>query len=163
MPLGHLEDRCKQRKYSGAKITALYLMSSLLNLIKQGVKVIHLVRDPRSAWLSRAKFHAIHLHKSWDEYLKYVQDHLMENPDLLDDKCVDLEKDLSLLKDFHNRIHSEDINFLDNYKIVRFEDIALNPTAWAKSMYNFLEIPIHKNVLNWIKTHTKITHNDSSR
>ena len=53
--LTSLEGACVKHKYVGAKIISMTSMRGLVDLLASNVKVIHLVRDPRSAWLSRAK------------------------------------------------------------------------------------------------------------
>ena len=163
MPITLLENRCKLNEYAGAKIISLSPLSSLFDLMKQGVKVIHLVRDPRSAWLSRPKITATRIDKEWDDYVKFVQGQLVENPGVLDNGCGDLAQDLPLLKEIHNSLDSGNGHLLDNYKLVRYEDVALDPSAWVKSMYKFLKTPIHKNVLKWIKENTNGSDSDSSR
>ena len=159
--LGQLENNCRYHKYTGAKIISMNSVAALFDLVKQGIKVIHLVRDPRSKWLSRAKITAAHdKNTSLDDYLTHIQKGVKDDPALLNAGCISLEKDLTLLEDLHDNAHSSHYDHISahmhkNYRIVRYEDVALEPVPWAKSMYEFLDIPFHTNVLKWIDANTK--------
>ena len=75
--------------------------------------------------------------------------------------CEDLKGDFSELKDIlNNKKSSHRSNMLpyllDNYRIVRYEDIAANSEQWTISMYEFLQIPLDVKVLTWIKENTNL-------
>ena len=117
------------------------------------------MRDPRSTWLSRAKISAATRKTSLNEYLNLTSKDWVTN---LDNVCKNLENDLTLLENIHKQIHTglhddtED-NTWENYKLVRYEDIATKPVAWAKAMYTFLDIPWHSDVYRWIEENTHTT------
>ena len=163
-----LESTCKRHKYTGAKIISLFSIETLTDLLKQGVKVIHLVRDPRSTWLSRAKITAgKDRNKPLEDYLQTVQNKTATDSRQFSNLCKDLEQDLALLEKVHKEMRSirqknNEPNRFENYKLVRYEDVALYPVTWAKAMYTFLDIPWHTDVHRWIKENTHTGQNQSS-
>ena len=127
----------------------------------EGVKIIHLVRDPRSTWLSRAKIAAKREDKSLSDYLQH---NVTTKPNCLDTRtqCNSHEEDLKLLKFFASHSDNNSVIF-KNYKLVRYEDTALNPMDSALSLYKFLGIPFHSDVGNWITNNTQGSQKNSSR
>ena len=162
--LSDLERKCRQYTNVGAKLISLSSLRTLFNLIEDGVRVIHLVRDPRSTWLSRAKIAAKREDMTLNEYLYGIQHNLITIPSYLDPstQCNSHEKDLRLLRD--RTSHSDDNSaILKNYKLIRYEDIALNPMDSTLSLYKFLRIPFHSDVGNWITNNTQGSQKSSAR
>ena len=151
--LSELEKKCGQYGNVGAKLISLTSLTSLFDLMTEGVKIIHLVRDPRSTWLSRAKIAAKREDKSLSDYLQH---NVTTKPSYLDTRtqCNSHEEDLKLLKFFASHSDNNSVIF-KNYKLVRYEDIALNPMDSALSLYKFLGIPFHSDVGNWITNNTQ--------
>ena len=156
-----VEKACGNYAYRGMKVIALFSISTLFELMKTGVKVIHLVRDPRSNWLSQMQI----LEREFGFSTNHRLMHFVNNNlpySLTKTTCEDFSRDLSLLKDIHDNktqhlgYHGDDvISYLrDNYRIVRYEDIASDPEQWTKSMYNFLGLNLHEKIVNWIKKNT---------
>ena len=155
------EKVCENYAYRGMKVIALFSISTLFDLMKTGVKVIHLVRDPRSNWLSQMQI----LERQFGTSSSHGVMHFINNNlpySLTKTTCEDFSRDLSLLKDIHDNNtlhlghHGDDVlSYLrDNYRIVRYEDIASDPEQWTKSMYNFLGLNLHEQIVNWIKKNT---------
>ena len=51
----HTEEYCSKHKHVLAKVISIHNLTNLLPLMNEGVKVINLVRDPRSTFASRCK------------------------------------------------------------------------------------------------------------
>ena len=70
--------------------------------------------------------------------------------------------DLSILEDLYfehlqgNHGNNMYRYLLDNYRIVRYEDIASDPELWTKSMYDFLGIQMSSGIRDWIKKNTQL-------
>ena len=100
------------------------------------------------------------------KYYKITLQKLVANfqPKKVKTFCEDYYRDLCTLKDMLNNNNNKESShhsnmlpyLLDNYRIVRYEDIASHPEQWTKSMYKFLQIPMDKKVLNWIKENTEV-------
>ena len=68
--------------------------------------------------------------------------------------------DLSILEDLYfkqkQNNHGNMYRFLlDNYRIVRYEDLASDPQLWTKSMYDFLGIQMSAEIQGWLKKNTQ--------
>ena len=156
------EEECRKHEFTGTKVIAVPEVSSLFKFIQNGVKVIHLIRDPRSNWVSQMN---IQVHEYKITLEKMVTDF---QPKRLKAFCKDYDRDLPLLKNIlannnnkESDHHSNMLPYLlDNYRILRYEDIASHPEQWTKSMCGFLQIPMDNKVLNWIKENTNVDSSD---
>ena len=154
------EEQCARRDFTGMKIISVFSLSNLFELIKRGVKVIHLVRDPRSNWLSQMKLLTQKLEVSMTSLYDFISGSLPYS--LTRTTCQDLGMDLSILEDLYfehlQGNHGKDMYryLLDNYRIVRYEDIASDPELWTKSMYDFLGIQMGSGIRDWIKKNTQL-------
>ncbi len=148
-PLSDFEAKCEARKYTGAKIISLPSNQALFDLLENGVKVIHLVRDPRSTWLSRTKVKVLKDQQSLQDFFSSnTEDIVRKAATKSHTDCENLTDDLERLEALAKTRLSQ------NYRLVRFEDVALEPKALAAAMYEFLHIPVHRRVLQWVDKNT---------
>ena len=153
------EETCERRDFAAMKIISLFSLSHLFELIQRGVKVVHLVRDPRSNWLSQMKLMSQRLKVPMTSLWYFISTSLPYT--LTRTTCQDLGMDLSILKEVNLKQtqgeHSNMYRFLrDNYRIVRYEDVASDPELWAKSLYDFLGIQMSGEIQDWIKKNTQL-------
>ncbi len=153
-----LEEQCARSKYVSAKVISLFNILNLEPLVRENVKVIHLVRDPRSAFASRTKLDWIRYNKNTNNTLS-LQDYYTEyltpkrSAILISKMCADLKVD------FIERPQQIKTNFRQRYKLVRYEDVASHPKGQARRLYKFLDIEMHPEVTRWI---TKATSANNS-
>ena len=103
------------------------------------VKMIHLVRDPRAVVYSMVQLKWIknHLHPSFNKYVNSTCDSILQNLRL------GLVSPPAWLK--------------DRFKVIRYEDLALNTANIAKEMYRFAGFDWSASVDEWISTLAKNT------
>ena len=152
------EEKCIRRDFKTMKIISLFSLSNLFELIERGVKVVHLVRDPRSNWLSQMKLMSQRLRVQMTRIQDFINISLPYT--LTRTTCQDLRMDLSILEDLYLKQtqtnHGNMYRFLlDNYRIVRYEDVASDPELWTKSMYDFLGIQMSTEIQGWLKKNTQ--------
>lgn len=101
------------------------------------LKVIHLVRDPRGTMNSRQ-------HKDIAVWCgKYKA---CSSPDAF---CSLVREDLKHACQLQNR-------YPDKYRLIRYEDLALDPPQTAEKLFKFLDIgPVAREVVEFLETHTQ--------
>ncbi len=143
-----LQTNCLKKKYTVVKIIRMGSMVGLQDIMKNDVKVLHLVRDPRSQWLSRIKVIAEEQKKNPQQAINHHLQQVNTKPDYVVHSCEELYQDLQILKNLQT-------TGLKNYKILRYEDVGFDPSVMAATMFNYSDIPLHKNVLNWLTANTQ--------
>ena len=146
-PTPYFQKICEQSKYSCAKTISLTNVNGLMPLLENGVKVLFLVRDPRSRWRSMQSIRAQEKRMSLAKYLGAMESKIRVSAA---DMCRNYVSEFERISNL-----TSNGMFLDNFRIIRYEDIAAEPGKAAKLMYQFLEIPLHKDVLRWIEKNTK--------
>ena len=128
-----VEQKCKTHNTIVIKTIVLHNLTALIPLLEQGVKVVHLVRDPRGQ---------IQSIKSLDNQFnssKWVP--LM---------CSHLKNDISV----SNKIKQMGLSASKNYRVVRYEDVALNPRVISEDLFNFAGLAMRGKVRRWLKKAT---------
>ena len=80
---------------------------------------------------------------------------------LMKTTCEDIQQDLSILRDLYDNQYTSrrygDMlpYFRDNYRLMRYEDLASEPEEWTRAMYKFIGVPMKPQVLWWIEQNTK--------
>ncbi|XP_017878288.1 carbohydrate sulfotransferase 5-like isoform X1 [Ceratina calcarata] len=126
---------CRLFPFQSMKIVRLRLRvaEKLLEQEDLGVRLILLVRDPRGILQSRK-------HREW----------CPSNPDCSDPAlvCADMVSDYSaavrLIKKYPR-----------TFRVVRYEDLSVDPYRYVKELYNFYGLDFHVNVKKFLDTHTK--------
>ena len=108
------------------------MMDQLDPKLKQDLKVVFLVRDPRGIYSSRV-----------------LRNFCKGNCRNAKEICKDMESNLNeyqqVKKKYPNQVH-----------IVRHEDVSKNPFQFAKNFFpEVLNLTLNENVSNFIKSHTK--------
>ncbi|XP_006814741.1 carbohydrate sulfotransferase 1-like [Saccoglossus kowalevskii] len=138
-----LSKECAKRQSIAAKIiraSSLRELESLLDSYGTSIKLIHLVRDPRGVVNSRYVFpvvnktHVTRIHNGITDNIREYCEWMTNNSDYVD---------------------ASNLWTSNNYKLVRYEDIASNPIKMAVELYRFVGIPLHKKVLEWINFNTR--------
>ena len=132
------ETVCKYRKYIGMKDIVLRNLSKIVPLLDKGLKIIHLVRDPRGQ-LNSVKRMDIYKNEKRNIF------------DFASDLCDRINTEVKYAS-------RELIHKYSNYKLIRYEDYAANPVEQAKNLYKFLNIPFSPKVLEWLDYSTKVDH-----
>ena len=123
---------CKSRIHHAAKVIRVSSISSLVPLMRRGVKVIHLIRDPRGTYVSRSRL-------------------AMKNQSRIDNiksYCDMLIEDLDTIHSLYS-VYREEI--YQALYVVRYEDLASRPLWYLYDIYKFLGVEPDANVINWAK------------
>ncbi|RUS84888.1 hypothetical protein EGW08_007357 [Elysia chlorotica] len=107
------------------------------------LKIIYLVRDPRAVLNSQSKV--------------FTHLDLIGNTDnVADYHCRSLEQDMKflqyLMEDFPSRV-----------KAVRYEHGATSPADYAEELYDFLDLPVTEELMNFVKTLTSNESKDAAK
>ncbi|XP_057654181.1 carbohydrate sulfotransferase 4-like [Diorhabda carinulata] len=111
----------------------LALAEELLQDDDLNIKVILLVRDPRGTMQSRK-------HRDW---CPGVPD--CDQPSNL---CKDLISD-------YEAAGTLQMFYSDRFRVLRYEDLSLNPSVIIRDLFDFLGLYFHKDVEKFLNTHTK--------
>lgn len=129
-----VKNKCRSRKTVVIKLIRLCYIEDYKALFEDprlNLKVIHLVRDPRGIASSRLK-----IHPEWD---------------IVDNIRSTCHRQVMNVKAGRN------VEWItDKYKLVRYEDLALNPQELAKDIYDFVGIPFTQSVRDWISQNTQL-------
>ncbi|XP_006816789.1 carbohydrate sulfotransferase 1-like [Saccoglossus kowalevskii] len=136
---------CGKYNYKAIKVLRLQSLEVLKPLVleeKIDLKIIHLIRDPRGIACSRT------CKGFWDvqrrEIIEIQGDLLKE----IANECKNMHNMVSYAKSLPA--------WLDrHYKIVRFEDLAIDPIGVAEEIYRFIGIDLPVEVTSWIQAKTK--------
>ncbi|XP_002742391.1 carbohydrate sulfotransferase 3-like [Saccoglossus kowalevskii] len=137
--------QCKKHKYRAIKTIRLYDLKELEVLVTESnidLKIIILVRDPRGVMHSRWKLHGKNLdymrkNASWDE---------------TEDLCRTYASNVRYAQTCPEWLKNR-------YLLIRYEDVAHQPLARAREIYNFLDMSMPQNIEAWIQQNTQSTGN----
>ena len=140
-----MEDQCKLAKYRVAKEILVPSLKHLGNLGNpSSPSVLHLIRDPRGMLNSIIKLEVQLRGPPSMEFLRYQV------------KCVTTICEDNV-KDFEYLINDKPTL---SYKLLRYEDLALNPNYYTKLLFETVNFPRSDEVNNWVTLATQ--HNVSS-
>ncbi|XP_051161919.1 carbohydrate sulfotransferase 4-like isoform X4 [Leptopilina boulardi] len=133
---------CQLFPFQSMKIVRLRLrlIEKILAQDSLGAKVVFLVRDPRGSLQSRK-------HRDWCPGEPDCSD-----PSLL---CSDLVSDFKAAVKFSKK-------YPRNFRVVRYEDLSVNPYEYVKDVYQFYGLDFHPNIIRYLDTHTKTDFGDMS-
>ena len=130
-----LERKCKSSPIIAVKEISLAMLSSVMALLRKGVKVLHLIRDPRGILSSMKEI--LNLKGETD-----ITVHISS-------LCVRLRKQIKTWKRFVKENYS-------GYKLIRYEDVALSTLAETNKIYDFIGLRVPKQVKEWILRSTTL-------
>lgn len=107
----------------------LFGAESLINDNKLNLKVLLLVRDPRGVYNSR-------LHQEW----------CVNGQD-----CIDLGLMCKRMVDDYKAVKKLNINYPGKLLVIRYEDLVSWPYKTTEKVFNFLNIPVTSDVLDYLK------------
>lgn len=110
-----------------AALSEPLLLDSDLN-----VKIVLLIRDPRGTVTSRKRERWCYMRKDCGDYTKLCQD---------------------MISDFQASQYLTD-KYPLRFKVIRYEDLSLNPFKKTKEILDFFELPFHENIKQFLRTHT---------
>ncbi|XP_063989034.1 carbohydrate sulfotransferase 5-like isoform X1 [Diachasmimorpha longicaudata] len=126
---------CRLFPFQSMKLVRLRLSVAevLLEDTSLGIRLVLLVRDPRGLLQSRK-------HRDW----------CPTSPDCSEPAriCADM------VSDFESAVKLSE-KYPRNFKVIRYEDLSLDPFAHAKELYEFYGLDFHPNVQRFLETHTK--------
>lgn len=108
-------------------------LSKKIIFFSLGIRLVLLVRDPRGILQSRK-------HREW----------CPTNPDCSDPAlvCADMVSDFSTAVQLIEK-------YPHTFRVVRYEDLSVDPYRHVKELYNFYGLDFHINVKKFLDTHTK--------
>ncbi|XP_057341547.1 carbohydrate sulfotransferase 4-like [Microplitis mediator] len=132
---------CRVHPIHMMKINRLPLKYAQLLLDDEnlGVRMILLIRDPRATMQSRKRL----------EWCQLSPD--SSDPEIL---CNDMVSDYNVAVKLTKK-------YPHTFKVVRYEDLSLDPQHKAKEMFEFYGLNFHSNVEKFLETHTKNNSGDS--
>ncbi|XP_076630932.1 carbohydrate sulfotransferase 4 isoform X2 [Colletes latitarsis] len=126
---------CKLFPFQSMKIVRLRLRAAekLLEQEHLGIRLVLLIRDPRGILQSRK-------HREW----------CPTKPDCSDPAlvCADMVSDFSVAVRLIKK-------YPRTFRVVRYEDLSVDPYKHVKELYNFYGLDFHLNVKRFLDTHTK--------
>jgi hypothetical protein len=135
------ENICKKEtKATAAKIIRVLELQKLLDFFERhedelDAKIIILARDPRAMLESRKKL-------TWPAI--YWEEHSEEFFNQLEVECANFAENKKL-----------EYKFKDRLKIIRYEDIAIDPLSVSEETYKFLEMEISTDVHEYLISATE--------
>lgn len=128
LPFRGAETRCETAQFRVAKVIRVARIQDLLPLMRQGVKVVHLIRDPRGVHSSRRQLSG---------------SRSMEHMTLF---CDNLAEDFNFLEELET-LYPDEVPKV--YHPVHYEDLAYNATHGVKELYQFLGVEPCEQVTQW--------------
>ena len=137
-PMRNIEQNCTAFKAMATKVIRVPSLQELDNLMKSGVKVIHVVRDPRAVVNSRVNI-LVNVEanmKAFERNVKWAKDY-----------CDMLQIDLNQAR---NMFGVKSVSSIIPYAMVRYEDLVLDPYGQVEKMYSMTGLTPHPDVYKWI-------------
>ena len=129
----HAQNTCRRSRIRIIKVIRIHSLYNLVPFMAKGIKVIHLVRDPRGVLTSRNTIEKQSDIAGYD----YMAATML---------CDSWWSDHVLA--INTIMRSE---YASNYHVVRYEDLAFYPVEEGRSLFAFLGIKLTDKVLSWMK------------
>ena len=129
------EGYCKKANQVVTKLIRIEDLSSIAELMRQGHKVVHVLRDPRGTMRSRGYLHGLLRHNdfSWTAFNEMQQ------------YCKNSVADF----DFISKAFQTSDPLAESYLFLRYEDLALSPLWGLRTIYDFMGFSPDDNVQQW--------------
>ena len=127
LAFGGAQNLCDKATLRVVKVIRVPTLSDLDHFIHQGVKIIHLVRDPRGVWNSRMKCH--HQYVLYDIRLY----------------CDAIRNDL----DYAQALNDASVDISKVYHLVRYEELAYHVADGVRRLFRFLGITLSVDTVRW--------------
>ncbi|XP_011685124.1 PREDICTED: carbohydrate sulfotransferase 4-like isoform X1 [Wasmannia auropunctata] len=126
---------CRLFPFQSMKLVRLRLRAAETLLAEEdlGVRLVLLVRDPRGILQSRK-------HREWCPAKPDCSD-----PTLV---CADMVSDFNAAVELSQK-------YPRSFRVVRYEDLSVDPYKHVRELYNFYGLDFHVNVKRFLDTHTK--------
>ncbi|CAH1773402.1 unnamed protein product [Owenia fusiformis] len=131
---------CASKKIVAIKVIRAESLERVAGVLGSDTALFFLIRDPRGVLNSR-------------KYFPYTY---MNVTDKIRDMTILCEKDVANYE-FIQRLTRKSASQLHNMpliKLIQYEHIAHDPLGNAKELYEFINIPFHDEVADWIKKNT---------
>ena len=130
--VSRMESLCRKSAIRAAKVIRLHSLHRLNDFVRQGTRVLIVLRDPRGMMASRVRTAAFRF-PEW-------------KPNLVHNDagwyCYSMLRDVDFIDSLTREQQS-------SYLVVRYEDLATQPMRALKKMYRFLGIKPDLSVTNW--------------
>lgn len=158
-------------EHSAMKFTRVYCKVPVLHEIDPEAKFVQIVRDPRAVTTSylfgknrknqhkfpnEKKFFRLRSKRmSWNSF--HFSDHLLRTPQFAHlRRRENFFRILLLWKYTFARTHADGKRcFGDNFYLLRHEDLTSRPEETLKSLYQFLDRPLPRAVVDWAVQHVR--------
>ena len=125
------ESLCKSKPNQAAKVIRVPSIRYLEPLMRRGVKIIQMIRDPRGTFQSRLRLEPVG-----------------DRADNIRSYCTSLVDDVYHIKRLYKKYGN------DVYKSIfyaRYEDMTSRPIRYLFDLYHFLGLKPDRNVLRWVE------------
>ncbi|XP_035690770.1 carbohydrate sulfotransferase 1-like [Branchiostoma floridae] len=149
-----LTELCATHKHVAVKAIRVDKVDELLPLVEDpslDLKIVHLIRDPRAIVASRLALS----HPAAVRNPLGLQELLIRTLEA-DEICGWMERNVQYRDNLPQQLRGR-------YALVRYEDVAADPSTMAEKIYNFLGIPLPDEVTDWIEKNTKGHHHIFSK
>ncbi|XP_043935017.1 carbohydrate sulfotransferase 5-like [Protopterus annectens] len=148
-PFHKVREACKSYSHVVLKEVRIFHLNALYPLLSDpslNLKIIHLVRDPRAVFSSRARTTRLLSADSW----------LIANSFNNNTEYTVIKEVCRSHKKIYETATEGTISFLkDRYMLLRYEDLVKDPITKVKEMYNFAGLGLTPVIEAWINETTK--------
>ena len=135
-PIEAAEQHCQKSQHRVTKLIRISKLIELQEFFRQGVKVVHVVRDPRGIMSSRLKIHGHH------HYWGQIASRSMEYCHGGAEDIKYIQRQFVIDKALVQRL----------YYFVRYEDLAADPKGEMTRLYAFLNIKPDRRLREWVQS-----------
>jgi len=144
--ISDIEEDCASYANTATKIILVSYLSKLRQLMKDGVRVLQLIRDPRGSSMS---VYSLYYGKSHNRtYLEQeYPKHRPHAKSIIRNTCTELRYDLALLNGQY--ITKQELQV---HRLVRYEDLVFHPYKQIEKIYTFLGETPTAELLTWVES-----------
>ncbi len=138
----HQEDLCQHQRHTAVKLGRVRYLQHLETLLRDGVRLIHVVRDPRSVVAHHLFEDYQHPHRKEDNFQRHLQDTWVY--------CNEIERDIYYLQNTFRGGQT----FKDKgvYALHRYEDFEFSPVDKLIDLFRSLDIDLSATDLETLRS-----------